>query len=68
MQSYPLVPGNEGHNSVFARVSPERTVPIVSDLQLGVMADIRVMQAAARENPILNGEDARRRLRGGGAA
>jgi hypothetical protein len=66
VQSFPLT-GNPATAAVFANVSPENTAPIVSDLQLEVDAAIKAGQAAARQDPRLNGQDARDRLRKGGA-
>jgi ABC-type uncharacterized transport system YnjBCD substrate-binding protein len=63
VQQFPEVPGNTATAAVFAHVSPEATAPIVSDAALEVEAQIRRLQAAARQDPVLNGQDATRRLR-----
>jgi hypothetical protein len=59
MQQFPLT-GNPAAAAVFQTVSPERTTPIVSDLQLEVDRQIAEHQAAARADPVLNGANAKK--------
>jgi hypothetical protein len=57
--SFPEIPGNDAVAAVFARVSPERSTPILSEAQVQVMADIKARQQAAATDPALNGQNAR---------
>jgi hypothetical protein len=66
MQQHPLT-GSPGSDAVYAKVAAERKTPSISDAALEVNAGIERMQAAARRDPRLNGQDAQDRLRKGGA-
>jgi hypothetical protein len=62
MQQFPET-GSAAVAAVFANVSPENTAPVVSEAQLEVDRQIAAGQAAARRDPLLNGQDSLRRLR-----
>jgi hypothetical protein len=62
MLSMPLT-GSPGRDAAYANPPAESTRPIVSDAALEVDAGIRAMQAAARRDPVLNGQAARKAVK-----
>jgi hypothetical protein len=57
----------QARNQADVPATPSNTRGSLSDAQIQVEADIHSRQAAARRDPRLNGQDARDRLRKGGA-
>jgi hypothetical protein len=57
VQSFPIT--NPANASVFSKVSPERSTPLLSELQLESVAAIKASQARAAQDPALNGANAK---------
>jgi hypothetical protein len=59
VQQHPIT-GSPGHDAPYLNPPAESTRPIVSEAALEVDQGIAAMQDAARANPTLNGEAARK--------
>jgi hypothetical protein len=59
VQSFPVVPGDNARAAVYRDVSPERSTPLLSELQLESVAAIKASQARAASDPSLNGANAK---------
>jgi hypothetical protein len=60
MQSFPLTPGDNARAAVYAKTSPEgQRIPVLSAEQQQVVDGIHRLQAAAAQDPALNGQASR---------